>query len=216
MAKRTPEQLKAFFRRGLHPTEGQFADLIDSFVHKDGTIPASQVERLTEQLNDKYTQSEGRALEKELSQLQSAVKDNSRDLDQLAIDIASARKEDERFFLSYLTVVPFDGFLADYEQQKDDLEYGIFFFRSGERPDGDEKPGFELFAISNALFADSSFFDDRYYSLSIGVPRNSVLYLNNRDGCLYRFDGQDLVKAYISPDEMKAISIDEINSTLTF
>ena len=216
MSKRTIEQLKDYFRKGKYPTESQFADLMDSYVHKDSKIPPAQIDGLTDQLNDKFTRSEGKALGQDMATMQNRVENNAGKIVQLASDISDARKDDERFFLSYLNVVPFDGFMVDYEERKEDLEYGIFFFRAGERPDGNEKPGFELFAISNALFSDSSFFTNRFYSIGQNVPKNNTLFLNSCDGCLYRFDGHDLVKAYLSPEELTAIPSDEIINTMTF
>lgn len=64
MATRTIAQLKAWFRRGLYPTEGQFADLIDSFRHKDEKVAMSEVEGLTTALNQKYNVSEAKELKK--------------------------------------------------------------------------------------------------------------------------------------------------------
>lgn len=66
MAIRTIAQLKAWFRRGKYPTEEQFADWLDSYVHKEESIiPVIQVEGLAEQLNSKYVASEGHELERQ-------------------------------------------------------------------------------------------------------------------------------------------------------
>ena len=66
MAIRTIAQLKAWFRRGKYPTEEQFADWLDIYVHKeDSIIPVIQVEGLAEQLNSKYVASEGHELERQ-------------------------------------------------------------------------------------------------------------------------------------------------------
>ena len=66
MAIRTIAQLKAWFRRGKYPTEEQFADWLDSYVHKEESIiPVIQVEGLAEQLYSKYVASEGHELERQ-------------------------------------------------------------------------------------------------------------------------------------------------------
>lgn len=62
MAVRTIAQLKAWFRRGLYPTESQFADWLDSYRHKYDKVAMSEVEGLTAALNRKYDASEARAL----------------------------------------------------------------------------------------------------------------------------------------------------------
>lgn len=50
MSKQTIETLKRYFKRGAFPTEGQFGDLIDSFIHKDGEITINDVKGLVNQL----------------------------------------------------------------------------------------------------------------------------------------------------------------------
>ena len=60
MAIQTIEQLKKWFSKGEYPTESQFADLIDSFLHKSvGELPISRVEGLADKLTtlvDQYGQ----------------------------------------------------------------------------------------------------------------------------------------------------------------
>lgn len=59
-----------WFRRGKYPTEGQFADWLDSYVHKnESKILIVQVEELPEQLNNKYSATSGRELEREHNEL---------------------------------------------------------------------------------------------------------------------------------------------------
>lgn len=53
MATTTREQLKAWFRKGLKPLESQFAAWIDSYWHKDDSIPMSSVEGLNDALNNR-------------------------------------------------------------------------------------------------------------------------------------------------------------------
>lgn len=51
MAKQTPQTIKSWFTRGAKPTQQQFSDVFDSYVHKDETIPQEKVEHLGETLN---------------------------------------------------------------------------------------------------------------------------------------------------------------------
>ena len=53
MAIISRSQLKAWFRRGLFPIESQFHAWIDSFWHKEDTIPISSIENLSSSLNNK-------------------------------------------------------------------------------------------------------------------------------------------------------------------
>lgn len=53
MAIRSISQLKAWFKKGAYPTAEQFADWMDSFFHKEETVPIGSVSGLTEQLNGK-------------------------------------------------------------------------------------------------------------------------------------------------------------------
>lgn len=48
MAKKAIDVLKSYFETGDQPTQQQFADLIDSFFHKDGTINIENITGLTE------------------------------------------------------------------------------------------------------------------------------------------------------------------------
>lgn len=50
MPIKSVEQLKSWFRRGMYPTEQNFADLIDSFHHRGSKLPISSVEGLDEKL----------------------------------------------------------------------------------------------------------------------------------------------------------------------
>lgn len=63
MAIQTIEQLKAWFRRGLYPTEEQFADLIDSFRHRREEVSLIEITGLAQALNNKYDASLARILE---------------------------------------------------------------------------------------------------------------------------------------------------------
>lgn len=52
MANTSREQLKAWFRRGMKPLQSQFAAWIDSFWHKDDSIPMASIEGLADALNN--------------------------------------------------------------------------------------------------------------------------------------------------------------------
>lgn len=84
MAIRTIAQLKAWFRKGLYPTESQFADWLDSYRHKQDSIAMSEVSGLTTALNKKYDASEAETL----TGLVSGAMDN--------MDVISTEMEDMR------------------------------------------------------------------------------------------------------------------------
>ena len=74
MATKTTDQLKSYFRKGMYPTEGQFADLIDSLRHKDEKVTIAEVKDLPQTLNGKYNASEGEILERRQNVLDEKVK----------------------------------------------------------------------------------------------------------------------------------------------
>ncbi|MBD5240574.1 MAG: hypothetical protein HDS59_00595 [Barnesiella sp.] len=63
MAVQNIAQLKKWFKKGAYPTESQFADLIDSFRHRNDKVELAEVNGLSDALNKKYDASEGRILE---------------------------------------------------------------------------------------------------------------------------------------------------------
>lgn len=101
MPIRSIAQLKAWFRRGKYPTEEQFADWLDSYVHKEESkIPIAQVEELPEQLNGKYAATAGHELERQHRELKSdydAHKQSSAEqFDNIAENIEKLEATDER------------------------------------------------------------------------------------------------------------------------
>lgn len=54
--KRPRNTLKTYFEKGKKPTEGQFGDLLDSYTHKDDSIPIDNVEGLRGSLDSKLDQ----------------------------------------------------------------------------------------------------------------------------------------------------------------
>ena len=70
MAIRSITQLKKWFRRGMYPTESQFADWMESFWHKEeDRIPMSTVDGLPEAINAKYDATAGKEIEREQERL---------------------------------------------------------------------------------------------------------------------------------------------------
>lgn len=101
MPIRSIAQLKAWFRRGKYPTEEQFADWLDSYVHKEESkIPIAQVEELPEQLNGKYAATAGQELERQHRELKSdydAHKQSSAEqFNNIAENIEELEATDER------------------------------------------------------------------------------------------------------------------------
>lgn len=70
MAVQSIAQLKAWFRKGLYPTEQQFADLIDSFRHKNDPIDVADISILSQAFNGKFDASEGNALIKRVDKFE--------------------------------------------------------------------------------------------------------------------------------------------------
>lgn len=73
MAIKTIAQLKAYFRKGLYPTESQFADMLDSYRHKSEKVDLAQVEGLAEALNSKYNTSEAKIIEAKQKQQEADI-----------------------------------------------------------------------------------------------------------------------------------------------
>lgn len=79
--KRSISQLKEWFRRGKYPTESQFADWMESYFHKDDTVPVAQVENLGWLLNGKFSASRGEILEELIRVLRSEYDAHKADAD---------------------------------------------------------------------------------------------------------------------------------------
>ena len=60
--------IKSWFKRGSKPTEQQFANLIDSFVHNNDTLPVSSVEGLDTIVNNKFDRQTGELLAADFSE----------------------------------------------------------------------------------------------------------------------------------------------------
>lgn len=101
MPQRSRTQLKAWFRRGKYPTEEQFADWHDSYVHKaEDTIPIAHVDGLPAQLNGKYPATEGAELERRHDALESDYNKHKAastvQFNNIADNIEELEAEDER------------------------------------------------------------------------------------------------------------------------
>lgn len=83
MSKQTLSQLKAWFSKGLYPTQSQFWDLFDSFFHKDENIPVIKVDGLAELLNGKYPQSSATFLEHRVTNVEGSVTNLQRQITDL-------------------------------------------------------------------------------------------------------------------------------------
>ena len=85
--------MKAFFQKGLYPTERQFADLIDSFRHKGDKVPLTEVSNLPETLNTKYDKTEA-------TQLESRVENNEETIDLIVAECMHLEEEINGIHLS--------------------------------------------------------------------------------------------------------------------
>lgn len=101
MAIRLRSTLKEWFKRGKYPLEEQFADWIDSFLHKtEDKLPLANVEDLPEQLNAKYDHASGVALEQKHQTLRADFDQHAAasasQFERISDDIDDLQAEDER------------------------------------------------------------------------------------------------------------------------
>ena len=88
MATKSLAQLKARFRRGMYPTEEDFADLMDSLFHKtDDVIPIGSVGTLAERLNRKLDTADARQITSDIGALTDIVNALSRKVGDVYIDL---------------------------------------------------------------------------------------------------------------------------------
>lgn len=108
MSIKSISQLKNWFRRGNYPTEQQFSDWLDSYVHKYDSLPIVQVEGLAGQLNNKFPLTGGTELERRQTILETDFNNHKRDSKQqfnnIARDILELENQDDD--------VEFDGFAS--------------------------------------------------------------------------------------------------------
>lgn len=101
MPIRSIAQLKEWFRKGLYPKEEHFADLFDSYFHKDeGDIEIDRIKELSETLNEKYPKSAGKELESKVTALSgdfgSYREQTDIQLDNIADNLEEIEAVDER------------------------------------------------------------------------------------------------------------------------
>lgn len=110
--------LKDWFKRGKYPSESQFADWIDSFVHKtEDKVPIVMVEGLADQLNSKYDHQSGKLLERKYTALSDAFagyEPQIRQLNDLCDFFHVVEEDDERNFDLDDMTVPGYYFLVVY------------------------------------------------------------------------------------------------------
>lgn len=81
------QTLKGCFKRGCYPTEGQFADLIDSFMHKtEDQLGISDVAGLSASLNRKFDMRSGEELIKAHRKTSEAVAGLERRVEAMALE----------------------------------------------------------------------------------------------------------------------------------
>ena len=83
------ENLKRYFKTGSRPTEGQFAELIDSMAHKDDSIEPTRIDGLTDMLN--VQASKAAELEAATAQTEARL----REVESVAEDHATSLQEHE-------------------------------------------------------------------------------------------------------------------------
>lgn len=81
-------QLKAWFRKGMYPTESNFIDFMDSFFHKtDDIIPISAVGTLAERLNRKLDTADAGELRSDIQALTDIVNNVNSRINDVYIDL---------------------------------------------------------------------------------------------------------------------------------
>ena len=99
MAIRVRAMLRKWFGRGMYPTAEQFSDLFDSFWHKtEDEISMDKVGGLTDQLNGKYPDADGKRLEERIAKDEENLADYIEQTDE-AID--QLREEDAAKFTAH-------------------------------------------------------------------------------------------------------------------
>lgn len=79
MSKQTLSQLKAWFSKGLYPTQSQFWDWMDSFFHKDEAIPMTSVDGLADAINSKAETSTVQTITQEVASVDNRVTNLEKD-----------------------------------------------------------------------------------------------------------------------------------------
>lgn len=183
MAIQAIAQLKAWFRTGLYPTESQFADLIDSFRHKQDKIDMSDVEGLGTAINNKLPKSEFESLVKKVN----GIVDNTDVLRNIKQGVNDLTDKVGRYIGSdyksvrQLNKIEFDDSVAvAVEQAPTDMGGVVEYFASC---------GFVLKASDGKYYADWS--NRWWFYTDSGQVRTDVLYLY--DNRLWHWTGTTLI-----------------------
>ena len=131
MAKRSVAELKGRFKRGCVPTEGDFGDVFDSYVHRDEglvKVGVGDVAGLDDALNRKVGTGELADLRAELAELREGLETVNQGYMKRVADLEGMLEEVER------EVVPgFDVVMASTSGAVETLGEGVVVFLSDRR-----------------------------------------------------------------------------------
>lgn len=182
MAIRTVAQLKAWFRRGQYPTEGQFGDLIDSFRHKDDGVAIIDVAGLAEALNGKYERSEGEAMAAAMAEAAEKATGAARDVEDLYGRVEALAEAGVGLFDHIILNRNSTGLLVTLEN--DDIVYSMAdkaFYRYWKKVDLDP------LAIGGGSSSKGQFWPLTAY-MDGDAPDASILFRRRSTAELYRYD----------------------------
>lgn len=219
MALRNIAQLKAWFKVGLYPSESQFHDWLDSFFHKEEKIPISSVDQLSEQLNRKYPDSDGKELEKKHNILAEYTKTHE---DESNVKFTTIYDNIEALEAENVLIKENVGIISGILKEETLLEHTKeAFVTLGEK----YKDVYTLATtVKDLLEAQSSIQDELYaYGIEwdIDIPTPMCQRIGNRDlhrilpiqnamkGCLLNDNG-DVIE-YLAPNNWSAHVLDGSN-----
>ncbi|MDR1729946.1 MAG: hypothetical protein LBR52_04720 [Prevotellaceae bacterium] len=163
MALQPLSQLKAWFRKGLKPTEGQFWDTWDSFWHKEEKIPMSSIENLNATLNGKGDTQAFTQLTQEVNNRFAELQNNVTDTINELVSQFSSNENSIR-----ITLTEEDIASGSYELDLEAYQSFIIDTESGEPL---PHRNFTLIATGEANY-DSLY----YFSFPTGAQRFMILY----------------------------------------
>lgn len=94
--KKPIDILKKYFGCGKYPSEEQFADVLDSYHHKDESLNASDISGLVEVLNNKFDNDAGKALGKQVGSFDTKIAQLSTSVDNAFVLIEEGVDNDEQ------------------------------------------------------------------------------------------------------------------------
>lgn len=184
--------MKQWFKRGKYPLEGQFADWIDSFVHKnEDSVPITGVDGLADALNRMFDRASGEALEKETAAVKQRISILGDDIDRIMDSVGSKNGITPLDAAGHIpalhmpksanSVVELKGMLtlAEYNSLTVDRQQGYFYLT-------DER----TIVTASVLTGD----EDRgiYDATEIGTPQPNKLYIDITTNNMYVWDGTKL------------------------